>query len=219
MKNRLAYKAATILAVLIVGSSIAFSTPTLTISDGITTKIITDGGFFDSNMLSGVVQFNGSIGNWFINVDTGITKPAADIAPEAPSMDLSFVDSAWGAGSLTIRFSEDNWGPVSMPSLMSTIGGTFAPGMTGLYNVYQGNALLTSISLSGSSYSGTASADILPSENPFSLTQELILTSTQYGWHTASGNASLAAVPEPSALILLGSGLLALGGLRLRKKS
>ena len=48
--------------------------PQLRLSDGINTVTVTDSGVGDANALSGAVVFNGSIGDFSVNVITGITK-------------------------------------------------------------------------------------------------------------------------------------------------
>ena len=48
----------------------------LEISDGVTTKRVTDGGVGDGSAAPGVVSFNDSIGGFFVNMTTGSSKPS-----------------------------------------------------------------------------------------------------------------------------------------------
>src|SRR6266550_3327099 len=79
--------------------------PTLTLSDGTTTIIVTDGSAMDKSSIAGAVVFDGIFGNLSFNVSTGLTKPLSGTA-SAPSIDLNAVVMATGATTLTITLSE-----------------------------------------------------------------------------------------------------------------
>src|SRR4051794_32537767 len=97
---------------------------TLYLSDGTSSIMVADGDPLDSSTQVGVVTYNGPIGlNWTLNVTTGISKPILG-SPTQPWMDLNSVNAtSRGAGSLTIKFSDNNFGP-SSGTLVSKIGGT-----------------------------------------------------------------------------------------------
>jgi len=218
-----------VLALLFIGLPGAYAVPTLVLFDGTTTITVVDGGLGDVNPNVGAVTFIGAIGIWTTNVDTGLTKPAIPGSTAAnPAMDLTFTNvSSSGSGTLTIRWSDDNWGPLNPSYFFRATWGTtvamFGSG-SGFYNTYQGpaNAIpatgpLTSVLMPNGPSSGIATATPNVFGFPYSLTQELVITHTSAA--SSTGDVTLDAVPEPSALLLLGSGLSVLGLLRLRKRT
>lgn len=63
---------------------------------------VTDGGAGDTSGQAGSITFNGSIGNFVVNVTTGISKPILVNTPFSASMDLNSINvSVAGGGSLT----------------------------------------------------------------------------------------------------------------------
>jgi hypothetical protein len=124
------------------------------------------------------------------------------------------VDVSTGPGTLTIRWSDDGFGPT--PGVQAFIGGTSNGGGSVRYSTFgdPADALcivgpcvgpLTTGLFVGPAYSGGASASTAGLGSPFSLTQEIVITHLRGG--STSFNASVEAVPEPVTLLLLGSGL------------
>jgi hypothetical protein len=77
---------------------------------------------------TGAITFNGVIGNWTLNVTTGIANPPfGGNAVTGPSIDLNSVN-IFGGGStgthLTILFFADGLGPISAVPYSHTTGGT-----------------------------------------------------------------------------------------------
>ena len=189
--------------------------PTLTLSDGTTTIVVTDGSALDSSTLAGAVTFNGALGtNFILNVSTGLTKPLTGSA-SAPSIDLNSVDFATGAGTLTITFSETGF--TAFPGILTGhIGGTIAPGGS-LTNIVMQNALnlVTNGPFGPGAFSGSGSAALIDGA-PYSLTQTAILTFGRRGGTTSfDAMASVPGVPDGGMTVtMLGIGLLAVGAAR-----
>ncbi|MCS6319888.1 MAG: PEP-CTERM sorting domain-containing protein [Nitrospira sp.] len=164
-----------------------------------------------------MVTFSGAIGNFDLNVSTGVTYPVLG-SPTSPDMDLNSIDVTTiggGGGTLTLKFSEIGFS--SPLGFTAAIGGTVGAGGTLSYNTFLSstNTLfaettpLTSLGSFGpGAFSGTTSG-VAGGVGPFSLTQVVTLTLPNAGTAT-SFNASLA-VPEPASLLLLGAGLAGIG--------
>lgn len=112
---------------------------------------ITDNNGHDTGLLSngsGVITFIGSVGNWDINVSTGIANPPAGSNPVTqPSLDLNSINHFnGGAGSqLTINFYADGLGPVSGAPYNFSIGGTKDSSISSdVFSVLDGPTLHTS---------------------------------------------------------------------------
>ena len=186
--------------------------PTLTLSDGTTTIIVTDGSAMDKSSIAGAVVFDGIFGNLSFNVSTGLTKPLSGTA-SAPSIDLNAVVMATGATTLTITFSETGF--TAFPGILTgDVGGTIAPGGS-LTNIVMQNALnlVTNGPFGPGAFSGSGSAALIDGA-PYSLTQTAILTFGARGGMTSFDAAGTVppSVPDGGmAVTMLGIGLLAVG--------
>ena len=205
------------LTAIVVASGLALSahaTPTLTLSDGTTTIMVMDNQAGDLDPTLGSVVFNGAVGtNFNINTSAGLTKPG-DGSASAPAIDLSSLNHALGAGTLTITFSETGF--TAFPGILTGhIGGTIAVGGS-LTNVVMQNALdlVTNGPFGPGPFSGTGSAALIDGA-PYSLTQTAILTFGARGSTSFDAMASVPGVPDGGTTVtMLGIGLLAMGAAR-----
>ena len=212
----------------------AHAVPTLYLSDGVNTVTISDGGFGDLNGATGAVTFIGSIGSWTLNVSTGQSAPFLG-TDQYPYMDLNSVNTSFGGGSLTIRWSDDGFGATPVGSALARIGGTVSsanPGNSITFNTYAdaantihtasvaGATLLTSQSFGPGAFSGTAGGPALAGfGSPYSLTEEIIITHVGGTPSSTSFNAEFTVPDGGSMLTLLGMGLLSLGFIGRNRKS
>lgn len=201
----------------------------LFITDGVNSITVTDGSANDSSPLVGVITYNGLLdasSPWSINVTTGISKPnlGSDLIP---FMDLSSVNvSSSRGGTLTVEFSDNNFGPLLPGSFISEIGGSTG-GTVGYQTWYDlGNTLFAKttrtadLDFTSTPFSGYAIAD-RPADGSVSLTLQTVITHT--GSEVTSYDASMydstirPNVPEPGTVSLFALG--AVGGLWMLKRS
>jgi hypothetical protein len=248
MKKLLLVMAMLLMAAIVAFPPMANAVPTLYLLDLDNTAnyvLITDGGNGDSNTAAGAVTYIGGIGNFIITVNTGLSKPILGSTSQ-PQLDLSSVELSGAAGNIAIMFNDTGFSLPGTNTANMSIGGTVGPGSTVTYNTYYSSinaginlplsssvpSLATLIgSLGGFSNPGTSAVSfggdfsgVISPTNPFSLTEVVIISHTGLGVSNTSFNAALAVVPfsipvpAPSTLLLLGSGLVGLVGLRFRRK-
>lgn len=210
---KMVLKSLTILTALSAMTLATKAVPTLGFYDGTTEFFVADGSALDANPLAGVITYLGPIGNWSVNVTTGI----AGGTTEFPTLDLSSVNVSTSTGGfLNLGFVSDNLGPTS-GGLDVQVGGTTTGSVNFLSVVDSGNTsnffgLTSALQLSQGSFTGAFSDSAY---GAFSLNAPYSIYELAYITHNGAGTTSFdayAAVPDGgTTALLLGLGLLGVG--------
>jgi hypothetical protein len=205
---------ATSAALLLGALPAAHAAPTLSFSvDGGAAITCADGAGCDINPNAGVVTLSQSLGDFSVNVTTGLSKPI--LTGGNPLMDLNTVNvQVWGnPHTLQIGFSDTGF-DIYNGWISTSYGGTLSgSGASLAYSAYydDGNGLFGKGTLIGTgdygsgAFSGSADGGWSPSA-PYSVT-EILTLKTGGGMTVFSGDFAVT-VPEPGTLALIGLALL-----------
>ncbi len=215
-----------LLAVTFVASATP-TAPVLTLSSGATTITITDQTPSDLNGVAGAVTYIGPVGAWTVNVSTGEAYPVLHIN----RLDLNSVDTVTSGPSLPLTIT------LSIGNLLLTgnqfemhIGGTLT-GVTNANVTY--SAQVNGVNAPGAAEGPFVVTDAAPGQHtisfsedklasfvlpgsPYSLGQQVVIDLNGAAG-TVSFDASLAQIPEPATLLLVGSALLGIGAFSRRR--
>ena len=180
----------------------------------------------DGDALSGVINYTGAVGNFSVNATTGISKPVIG-SGGIGTIGLSSVSVSGGAGTLQIMLTDTGFNaPFDVIILANLLGGTtngtiLAQGFLDTANAEFGDSFsLPKQGLFGpGSFSSTVSKSAGVVVASYSLTDIVTIVHTEAGQFTSFGKQLTATpTPEPSTMLLLGSGLAGLGFFRRRRK-
>jgi len=198
--------------------------------------LVQDQGPGDLNLTVGVVVMSSSIGNWVVNVVTGVTYPING-SPAVPWLDLNSINAtSTGGGRLAVAIDAIGYtGPIAGGKTGpfhfdagGTVGG--GGGSIDLFALYSANnvlfgsggGVLSQIGSLGTFTTGpfsgaTDTIAINGTTSPFRLGIQAEIN--HLGAGTTSFDAELQGkIPEPISLILLGSGLAGAGLVRRWRK-
>jgi hypothetical protein len=225
-----------VLVIIIVTSSSARASMMLRLTSGADVVTVEDGGVGDAYAAVGAITFIGSVGDFVLNVTTGLSKGAPggfDASSSFAKMDLNDISSTSnGPATLKIELTDTDFPAFPTNGVLTgDAGGTLADDGTIEFWAYKNDsnrefdigqdlppggidvpeAEIHLGPFESSPFSGTASVLHGPINNPYSMT---LVTEIA---HQAAGSTSFDfevrnVVPEPSSLLLLGTGVIGLVG-------
>ena len=183
---------------------------------------IYDGAGNDSGGPLGVISYSGIVGNFDINVTTGISKPAIGLG----TIDLNSINvSSGNGGTLVIRISDTDFSGPTSALYNAAYGGTTDGSVDFSFFYDAGNTEFGGSSFASGSFTATPGSQSFSSDlsgavtpaNTYSLTIMAAITHSG-GVESTSFNAEVSAVPLPASAWLFGSSVLGLALSRRRQR-
>jgi hypothetical protein len=196
---------------------------TLKLTQGVSTVTVVDG---DGD---GAVTFNGVVGNYNINVSTGLSKPVFPASPTFGKMDLNSVNVSGGSGGLlVIELSDNDFPAFPSPGVLGgMVGGTTNGTVEAWAYKNDSNVLFDTVSpeadvhlgpFTAGAFSGTAS-DTHGPLGPYSMTLVVNINHAPGTGVSSSFDFEVVnTVPAPAGLILAATAVPFLGLLRRRMR-
>jgi len=184
-----------------------------TTDSGLVTTV-SDGGIGPD----GVIFFNGGVGNFIVNVVTGVSDPV--IGPG--QIDLNSLNVTGGSGSLLIGLTDTDY-TGGVPAYTTNFGGTTTGSVDFNFlhdagnSEFGGTSFFDPAAASGGAFSGS-STDAVGAASPYSLTIFAQVDHAGAG-DISSFDSHLLPVPLPAAVWLFGSGVLGMVGVARRRRS
>ncbi|HLX70995.1 MAG TPA: PEP-CTERM sorting domain-containing protein [Verrucomicrobiae bacterium] len=196
----------------------AHASAVFTIYDGVNPLIsVTDNGPGDSASSIGAIVVETNVGVWALTINTGVTKPLVGSAT-SPVMDINLQAFSTGAGSLTLTFSDNGFGPASGIINATATGNTvMGPTATASMSVWgdQGNVVgaqtvpIASMPPTPLSFLYQTTSGPMNLNAPFSLTEVATINASGATLVNLDASFNMTSVPEPGMAAL---GALGLGG-------
>lgn len=189
------------------------------LSDGVTSVSVTDGGVGDACPFAGCINFTYSssgLGSFVLDLVSGLSQPLiGDLNTSVLDLNsLHFTTNLFAASTFTITMTDTDFTQAfNNGNAIASIGGT-TTGLVDYYAYLDANntpfgttTLLGDLGSYGSGPFSGGSATGISISGPYSLTQ-VVTISHSTGQNVSSFDAELKLVPQPAALILLGSAML-----------